>query len=68
MYTDGITESLNEESQTWGIENLIDTLNTIDTSTCPPKNIIKTVKEKLNEFSKGQVDDETILIIKYQGS
>ena len=68
MYTDGITESLNEESQTWGIENLIDTLNTIDTSTCPPKNIVKTVKEKLNEFSKGQVDDETILIIKYQGS
>ncbi len=69
MYTDGITECSNKQSQNWGIHNLINTLNRINTEECSLKNIIEVIQQETSHFSDNkQSDDETMLIIKYNGS
>ena len=70
MYTDGIVESLDKNnSQSVGINGLINLLNSIDISTCNLKYIVDLVQKDIDKFSNGkQFDDETMLIIKFKGS
>lgn len=69
MYTDGIVESLDKNnSQSVGINGLLNLLNSIDTSKCSLKYIIDLVQKDIDKFSNGkQFDDETMLIIKFKG-
>lgn len=69
LYTDGISEAQNSENKCWGKENLILSLNNIDTSRTNLEHISKIICDKVYKFmGKGvQSDDITILIIKYYG-
>lgn len=68
MYTDGITECTNDQSQNWGVNNLINTLNNLDTEKCSLTNVIEIVQKEISQFSNNkQSDDETIFIVKYNG-
>lgn len=69
MYTDGIVESLDKNnSQSVGIDGLLNLFNSIDISKCSLKYIVDLVQKDIDKFSKGeQFDDETMLIIKFKG-
>lgn len=69
MYTDGISESKNENNSYFGKDNLVSILDSMD----PKANLEQMsyfVKSKIKEFTNGaeQIDDITMLIIKYNGS
>lgn len=69
MYTDGITECANQQQQNWGVHNLINTLNNLDTEKCSLTNVVEVIQKEVSQFSNNnQSDDETMLIIKYNGS
>ena len=70
LYTDGISEAQNKDSMCWGKENIISTLNSLDTDKCDLEFISKTICNKVCDFvgDAPQSDDMTMLIIKYNGN
>lgn len=65
IYTDGITDAKNIDGEFYGEKRLINTLNRISNDHL----LIETLKEDINEFTKGteQFDDMTILVLeKYE--
>ncbi len=66
FYTDGVTEAVNAAEELFSEERLIKTLNSFDTQNMKIENIIKEVKERVDQFSLGvdQADDITMLILR----
>ncbi len=64
FYTDGITEAIDENNQQFGMERLIKVLK--DNPYLQATELIKVIKEKIEEFSKDQpqFDDFTLVIVK----
>ncbi len=67
IYTDGITEAVNDSDEMYGETRLLNCLNGIKTSTL--NKISEEVKNNIKEFVKGtsQSDDITMLLFKYNG-
>ena len=63
VYTDGITEALNEEGEEWGFDNLIEQIQTAPPS---PEGFLKVVRNSLNRYigARQQYDDMTMLALK----
>jgi len=64
VYTDGITEALNEEGEEWGLSNLIKLIRT--ESPEDPECLMKAVRTALIEYvgTRRQYDDMTLLAFK----
>ena len=62
LFTDGITEALNDERKEYGLKNLIDSWTKVDDI---PEKAIEGINEKLEAFTgqQSQEDDQTILIL-----
>ena len=70
LYTDGVTEALNESVEMYGEEHLMDLLNHIDIdSNTPPQKLIECIHEDLKEYvgTAEQSDDITMLALFYNG-
>jgi sigma-B regulation protein RsbU (phosphoserine phosphatase) len=64
MYTDGVTEAMNQKSEMFGEQRLLETVNQFEEST--PKEIIFSMKNEIDRFTDGeeQADDITMLALK----
>ena len=64
LYTDGVTEAINESDEYFGNNRLINVLENVENNV---ETIINTVQEKVDEFANGyeQADDITMLALKY---
>lgn len=68
MYTDGVTEAMNEKDELFSNERLLKEMSSMVDKTIDEK--VSCLMEKIKTFSKGvpQSDDITILILKYNGT
>lgn len=66
LYTDGITETINNVDETFGKEHLIESL--IEEDNLEIFEILNSIKNKINSFvgDLDQFDDITILILEYK--
>ena len=69
LYTDGVTEAINEKKELYSDERLISTLNSINVNDTSSKEILELIKKDIEKFSgtEPQADDITMLIFKYLG-
>lgn len=70
LYTDGITEALNEQGELFGEERLLSELNSIDVDNKDSQALLADLKERLDDFvgNAEQSDDMTMLTIIYNGA
>ncbi len=68
IYTDGVAEATNADNEMFGLDRLLDTLNSGESETT--QQVLNAVDKGLNEFVKDapQFDDVTMLCLKYNGS
>ena len=68
MYTDGITEAMNQEEELYGEERLLNIIKLNDSNDI--KYLQNSIKENVREFTNNfpQSDDMTMLTFKYNGS
>lgn len=66
LYTDGVTEALNEQNALYGDDRLIGILNVPDTSDLTLEGLVEYVKDDIRDFTgeAPQADDITILALK----
>lgn len=64
MYSDGITEAVNNAQEQYGEQRLVDTLSSVRTE--PSQVILEHVVQSVNTFAAGtpQTDDMTLLVLK----
>ena len=69
LYTDGVTEAMNESGELYSDERLNDILNQKGKDSLTAKEILTAVGKDIETFSAGaeQSDDITMLGIKYLG-
>lgn len=69
LYTDGVTEAVNEKKELYSDNRLIDTLNEINIKDTSSEDILKKIQESVNLFagSAPQADDITMLMFKFFG-
>ncbi len=67
VYTDGVSEAVNEHNEMFGMERLIDALN--ECADQSPEEIIRNVHRSVNIFAGDteQFDDLTMLCVEYRG-
>ena len=67
VYTDGVTDAINPESESFGIDRAIDALNVKPDGT--PKEINDSVRSIIDEFRRDEppFDDTTMVVFKYYG-
>ncbi|MBF0487350.1 MAG: SpoIIE family protein phosphatase [Nitrospirae bacterium] len=68
MYTDGVTEGINEKDEEFGEERLNHLI--VENHDKPIKEFIGLINEAVTQFSNGQpqFDDITLMILKYEGA
>jgi sigma-B regulation protein RsbU (phosphoserine phosphatase) len=66
LYTDGITETINQNDEEFSDENLLNLLN--DKSNYSIKDLILEISNEIHKFSENmkQFDDETMLLLEYR--
>jgi sigma-B regulation protein RsbU (phosphoserine phosphatase) len=64
VYTDGVTEAVNDEGEMFGISRLIETVQ--KNNDLPPQKIIEAVREDLKSFTgtTAQTDDQVLIAVK----
>ena len=64
FYTDGVTEAIDKNGERFGMEKLIKVMK--DNPQLQATELIKTIKEKMKEFTKDQpqFDDFTLMVVK----
>ncbi len=69
LYTDGVTEALNEKEELYGEDRLLETLNRIDVSDISAKEILEAVRSDvaLHVGEAEQTDDITMMGIRFLG-
>ncbi|MBR2525873.1 SpoIIE family protein phosphatase [bacterium] len=67
LYTDGVTEAVNENDELYGEERLADVINSLDKDNV--ENIINGIRQNVKEYANGvlQSDDMTMVSLKYNG-
>src|SRR5574344_1833626 len=67
LYTDGVTETINDKQELFGENRLIETLN--NQVLLKPKDVINKISESVTTYAKEceQADDITMLAFKYTG-
>jgi len=67
LYTDGVTEAMNQRKELFGEQRLLSVLNA--NKDCPPKELLSVVKREIDNFEDGaeQADDITMLALKVNG-
>jgi serine phosphatase RsbU (regulator of sigma subunit) len=67
LYTDGVTEAVNNENQLFGEQSLLETANYYPD--LPLKEFTLTIKGEIDSFAEGaeQADDITMLTLRYKG-
>jgi sigma-B regulation protein RsbU (phosphoserine phosphatase) len=67
LYTDGVTEAMNPQSELYGTERLLRLSQSLANAT--PREAVRQVSDQLETFGNGAVqsDDVTMLCIKYKG-
>ena len=67
LYTDGVTEAINEKKELYSDERLINLLNNTNVDNTNSEKILKIIKKDIEKFSgtEPQADDITMLIFKY---
>ena len=67
LYTDGLTEAMNCQHEQFGMQNMVSALTSSMEQKESPKNMLKTVTQKVHEFVQDaeQSDDLTMLVINY---
>ncbi len=67
LYTDGVPEATNGESELFGTERMLEALNASISS--PPEQVLKQVRSAVDRFVKNaeQFDDLTMLCLEYKG-
>lgn len=68
MYTDGVTEAMNEQQEFFGEEQLLMRMKTEEARSLPVCKLLEYLGEEVRRFSAGaeQADDITMLIFQYQ--
>lgn len=68
MYTDGVTEAMNEQQEFFGEEQLLMRMQTEEARSLPVCKLLEYLGEEVQRFSAGaeQADDITMLIFQYQ--
>jgi sigma-B regulation protein RsbU (phosphoserine phosphatase) len=66
LYTDGITEGINQHEEEFSNDRLVNTLNNNNQHTI--KDLILKINDEVRDFTKGteQFDDETMFILEYR--
>lgn len=66
MFTDGITEALNEKDEEFGIDRLIEVFNEACSKSLSPEEINDMILRSVDLFTEGrqQVDDQTLVVIR----
>jgi sigma-B regulation protein RsbU (phosphoserine phosphatase) len=69
LYTDGVTEAMNRESQLYGETRMTDYLNSLESGKSL-SDMITAVKADVDRFADGaeQADDITMLVVAYEGT
>lgn|GEM_PF-3920222 len=69
LYTDGVTEAVNEKEELYSDDRLLDTLNSINIKDTSSEQILKNIQESVGKFSGRalQADDITMLMFKFFG-
>ena len=64
LYTDGVTEAINDKEEQFGQQRLISTIE--ENRNLPASELIKRIQQKVAQFSQGQpqFDDITLMILK----
>jgi len=65
LYTDGVTEAMNEAREQFGIERLCELVR--EHAGRPVGEIVERVCDRVGEWRSRQVDDVTVLVIRYEG-
>ena len=67
VYTDGVTDAINPEGESFGVERMVEALNVKPDGT--PKEINDSVREIINGFCRDEppFDDTTMVVMKYYG-
>lgn len=71
IYTDGVPEATNSDSEFWGTERMISALDKADEKSADtlPESVIKSVSASIDAYTSGaeQFDDVTMLCFEYKG-
>ncbi len=64
LYTDGVTEAINDKEEQFGVERLVSTIE--ENRNLSASELIKRIQQAVTEFSQGQpqFDDLTLMILK----
>lgn len=65
LYTDGVTEAMNEAREQFGVERLCEVVR--ENARRPVAEVVQRVCERVAEWRTEQVDDVTVLVIRYDG-
>lgn len=67
VYTDGVSEAMNEEEQLFGTDRLLEALN--ETPGASPEELLQTVRKRVDSFAgkAEQFDDITMMCLYYLG-
>lgn len=65
LYTDGVTEAMNEAREQFGIERLCDVVE--ENARRPVGEVVQRVCERVAGWRTEQVDDVTVLVVRYEG-
>lgn len=68
MYTDGVTEAVNESEEMFSGDRLVECMRRM--SGHPVKEVCECLMESIDEFAEGtpQADDITMMVLRYRGS
>ncbi len=68
VYTDGVSEAMDEKEELFGTDRMLASLN--ENSDALPKELLKTVRERVDSFAGDaeQYDDITMMCLKYHGA
>ena len=68
VYTDGVHDASNEANELFGMDRMLEALNSDDDST--PETVLKRVRQAVDDFTQDseQFDDLTMLCVQYKGA
>jgi sigma-B regulation protein RsbU (phosphoserine phosphatase) len=65
LFSDGITEALNEQGEEFGLDALFEIFGNAVSSNKTPNEIVDTILREVNAFTRNtpQADDQTLVVI-----
>ena len=66
VFSDGITEAVNADSEEFGIERLKTVFQDSIQHGMESNKIIERILDEVQQFSEDQIDDQTLILIQYK--